>query len=61
LQQGPNVEENDLENVLDFREDKLLEKFQFRLDCLDAKVLDVAGEPLVQPQVGPPGRGHEIS
>ena len=39
----------------------LLHQLHLRLHRLHAQVLHVAGEPLVEPEVSPPGRGHQVA
>ena len=41
--------------------DELLHELHLRLHRLHAQVLDVAGEALVEPEVRPPGRGHQVA
>ena len=49
------------EHPLQVGNDKLLEKLELRLNSLDPEVFHVAGETLVQPQVGPPGGCHQVA
>ena len=55
------LERVDLHDGLEVDGDKLLHELHLRLHRLHAQVLHVAGEPLVQPQVGPPRRGHQVA
>ena len=41
--------------------DELLHELHLRLHRLHAEVLHVAGKALVQPQVRPPRRGHQVA
>ena len=47
-----------LHDRLEVDRHELFHELHLRLHRLHAQVLDVAGEPLVEPQVSPPGRGH---